>query len=585
MLSNPSSGHSRIVTFYSYKGGVGRSMLLANVGALLSRWDKKVLLIDFDLEAPGLNWFFKEWHTNTRQTGPGLVDMLTEVAQDRIPEWRRYVTTVNLPNKKQIDLMHAGMDDGVYSQRLASLNWETLFTDHHLGDFLESWRYAMLAKDGYDFVLIDSRTGFTDIGGICTIHLLDALVGVVTTTEQSLQGLKAAMLSAAAGHARFPVERERLISLPISSRDESARAYENAIHWRKRFADELGELLWWRPRDISAETVFDWLRIPYETHWSFGEQLPVLQEDVENPKNLSFSYFQVAQLIRTGFDWTEVQKMRVSSVDEKFAQEKSELMVKLDAEKAVVVEEAEAEKARARAEIEAANAKTAISKKSALMVSAVGLLLTVTISVGALFVYQAKKSEAEAARAQAQAELAVQRATAAEHERARVSAQLDESAGILAYGRGQEAFANKDYAEAIKQFSQSIKLNPQFPDVYRVQGMAYDRLAKSGNVTTATERTALMNTSLDQYVKWVNLDPSSSRRIDVAAQAAKLTPNRNDVIFDQATRLLAELRQSPNSRYSDEMVTILNKVRTLAGRAPDAKVASDLITAYGGLAR
>ena len=52
-----------IITFYSYKGGTGRSMALANVGCLLGRRverGKRCLLIDWDLEAPGLHRYFAE---------------------------------------------------------------------------------------------------------------------------------------------------------------------------------------------------------------------------------------------------------------------------------------------------------------------------------------------------------------------------------------------------------------------------------------------------------------------------------------------------------------------------------------------
>jgi MinD-like ATPase involved in chromosome partitioning or flagellar assembly len=47
-----------IVTFYSYKGGVGRSMALANVADILCRQGARVLMVDFDLEAPGLEQYF-----------------------------------------------------------------------------------------------------------------------------------------------------------------------------------------------------------------------------------------------------------------------------------------------------------------------------------------------------------------------------------------------------------------------------------------------------------------------------------------------------------------------------------------------
>jgi MinD-like ATPase involved in chromosome partitioning or flagellar assembly len=37
-----------VCTFYSYKGGVGRSMVLANIAAMLARWKQKVLVVDWD---------------------------------------------------------------------------------------------------------------------------------------------------------------------------------------------------------------------------------------------------------------------------------------------------------------------------------------------------------------------------------------------------------------------------------------------------------------------------------------------------------------------------------------------------------
>jgi len=48
-----------IITFYSYKGGTGRSMALANVAWVLASNGRRVLVIDWDLEAPGLHRYFK----------------------------------------------------------------------------------------------------------------------------------------------------------------------------------------------------------------------------------------------------------------------------------------------------------------------------------------------------------------------------------------------------------------------------------------------------------------------------------------------------------------------------------------------
>ena len=48
-----------ILTLYSFKGGVGRSMALANLAELYYQRGLRVLIIDFDLEAPGLERFFE----------------------------------------------------------------------------------------------------------------------------------------------------------------------------------------------------------------------------------------------------------------------------------------------------------------------------------------------------------------------------------------------------------------------------------------------------------------------------------------------------------------------------------------------
>jgi MinD-like ATPase involved in chromosome partitioning or flagellar assembly len=58
----------RVVTFYSYKGGTGRTMTMANVAWILAANGKTVLTVDSDLEAPGLVRFF---HPHPRT--PGLV--------------------------------------------------------------------------------------------------------------------------------------------------------------------------------------------------------------------------------------------------------------------------------------------------------------------------------------------------------------------------------------------------------------------------------------------------------------------------------------------------------------------------------
>jgi cellulose biosynthesis protein BcsQ len=64
-----------IITFYSYKGGTGRTMALVNLAWVLSSNDKSVLTIDWDLEAPGLHRYLRPFLIDPElRNTPGLID-------------------------------------------------------------------------------------------------------------------------------------------------------------------------------------------------------------------------------------------------------------------------------------------------------------------------------------------------------------------------------------------------------------------------------------------------------------------------------------------------------------------------------
>jgi cellulose biosynthesis protein BcsQ len=71
------------VTFYSFRGGVGRTMALANVAAHLARSGQNVFLIDFDLEAPGLSLMPEFLPQTPPESAEGLVGYLRAALEDR----------------------------------------------------------------------------------------------------------------------------------------------------------------------------------------------------------------------------------------------------------------------------------------------------------------------------------------------------------------------------------------------------------------------------------------------------------------------------------------------------------------------
>src|SRR6266566_6536125 len=79
--SGATSSNGKIVTFYSYKGGTGRSMALANVAWILASNGKRVLVVDWDLEAPGLHRYFAPFLPDPEMTSTtGMIDFVIDFA-------------------------------------------------------------------------------------------------------------------------------------------------------------------------------------------------------------------------------------------------------------------------------------------------------------------------------------------------------------------------------------------------------------------------------------------------------------------------------------------------------------------------
>ncbi len=206
----------QVITFYSYKGGTGRSMALANVACLLAKGQvrrgiRKVLMVDWDLEAPGLHRFFRGRLKSSSNLSPehesaleghrGLVDLLHDLdaatatlrvkdEEDEELVSKRLFKRINIQEyilETTVDslyLMKAGRFDAKYSRTVRAFPWEELFKR-------VPWLFRSLAQhwtEHFQYVLIDSRTGLSDISGICTALLPEKLVVVFTPNRQSLVG-------------------------------------------------------------------------------------------------------------------------------------------------------------------------------------------------------------------------------------------------------------------------------------------------------------------------------------------------------------------------------------------------------------
>jgi len=296
-----------VITFYSYKGGVGRTQALANVGTLLSGWGYRVLCVDWDLEAPGLHRYFDRWLSV--HDSEGLVELITEHGAGKETDWRRRIQRISFPqesaDRATLDFLSAGRFDEGYVERLQALNWEALYRERHFGEWIEALRADW--KEEYDFVLIDSRTGITDLGGICTIQLPDILVLLFTASHQSLDGVLDVARRASERQGHLPFDRSSLPCVPIPTRFEGRVELEIAKEWLETFATRLDPLYRaWLAKGVEPRQLLDVLRLPSVPYWSFGEKMPVLDEGVREPESLGYALATLAALLAHELDQTEV---------------------------------------------------------------------------------------------------------------------------------------------------------------------------------------------------------------------------------------------------------------------------------------
>ena len=134
-----SSRHGRVVTFYSYKGGTGRTMALANVAWILAANGHRVLVADWDLESPGLHRFYNPFlaAATVRETS-GIIDLIREYLRaaaraneqkrtdDLIPQYARiqpYAVSLDwkFPDNGVIDFVSPGRQNTDYAATLAEL--------------------------------------------------------------------------------------------------------------------------------------------------------------------------------------------------------------------------------------------------------------------------------------------------------------------------------------------------------------------------------------------------------------------------------------------------------------------------------
>ncbi len=173
------------LVFFGIKGGVGRSTALAMLAYKLANSGKKVLLIDLDLESPGLSGLLLP---QDRLADFGIVDWLIEDAVGQGDEvLRRMISVSPLSESTQKEIRVAaamGLGDLFYLDKL-SRAYADVAVDNHAESFTK--RIHRLVKkleeiEKPDVVLIDSRAGLHDLAAVSIVGLASTAFLFATDT-------------------------------------------------------------------------------------------------------------------------------------------------------------------------------------------------------------------------------------------------------------------------------------------------------------------------------------------------------------------------------------------------------------------
>lgn len=205
-----------VVTFYSYKGGMGRTTTMIAYAMSLAVNEnefkkKRVVIIDCDLEAPGYLNFFDLSEHNGLQSGKknGLVEFLSDAQLTSHPEdldINDYIINVGDDNKNNfaynnfnnIWLIPAGnlnegytdlgegSDRNDYLEGLAKINLSSVNSVVKYFNILLDRINETIEPD---IILLDSRTGFNDIFGTAALYLSSSVIGFFGFSRQTQPGL------------------------------------------------------------------------------------------------------------------------------------------------------------------------------------------------------------------------------------------------------------------------------------------------------------------------------------------------------------------------------------------------------------
>ncbi|MFJ4077194.1 P-loop ATPase, Sll1717 family [Curtobacterium sp. NPDC089991] len=294
-----------VATFYSLRGGVGRSTALAHAAYNLAAQGLAVLCVDMDLEAPGLAALFGVEAEAVER--PGVVDILGSIdINGEVPTGftDSFIRVPTADANSRLEVLHAGTISPSYARDLGLIDPEAWYREdfNPLRVLVDAIRELDVAVRP-DVILVDSRTGLSPIAAPLLFDIADLAIIAFLPHPQARVGtslLTRALLSARSSRAtadgvRLTPEPRFVVSPVAPSEENFARAQQRALNWISE---------WLAPaRDNEGNKPFDDLE---EIIHVVGYNEEIASSDTARGASLHGAYEPIAQWIAGFVETAEV---------------------------------------------------------------------------------------------------------------------------------------------------------------------------------------------------------------------------------------------------------------------------------------
>ena len=197
-----------IITFYSLKGGVGRTTALASAARILAERGRRILCIDMDLEAPGLSSVLGTPEPGEDQ---GVLPLLLSLERGEDVEIRDHVQRVS--EGQELYCMPAGRLGSDYAERLRLLDPEIWYreAENPLHQLLDLAKSSSLSPE---LILLDSRTGISPVAAPLLFDVSDLAVICFYPHPQAQRGTELLVKSLLSAKSRRSTAGLRLTPEP-----------------------------------------------------------------------------------------------------------------------------------------------------------------------------------------------------------------------------------------------------------------------------------------------------------------------------------------------------------------------------------